>query len=252
MKMMPIVGLAVGLTVASSTAAQAARITLDFDAFIPAERIDNPAAEVLPPFFSEFSGDNRGFSLEATRSGQSRLFSQVVIDTESPDLVVSSFVEGGTSTGFLQQNGIEISQSAPVPAKGNFTATRVDDRTINLVATARATNPLITNFLPPNVDVAPAEFSYDIDLTLLDDGIGYELEGMTRAYPNYSVFLNGASILQNRTEHANRPELLEIVEPVSGRGKVSVDEPANVLGLSLVALCAIATFGSKRRDRTSF
>ncbi len=234
-------GLLLGsLTVAP--AAQAARLTLDFDAFIPTERVANPAVDLLPPFFTEFVGDNRGFSLEATRNGQSRLFSQVVIDTQSPDLIVSSFAEAGTSVGFLEQNGVEVSQSDKTTPVSSFEATRVGENSIKLKVAAQATNPLIEKFLPPDIETTPAEFIYDIDLTLSDDGIIYDLTGTNRAYPNYSVFLNGEPILLNPTDDVNNPELLNVIESVQASGKVSVaavNEPSSLLGLGLIAIAVL-------------
>lgn len=204
-----------------ATTARASRLTLDFDAFIPAERIANPAVE-LPPFFAEFLGDNRDFSLEATRNGQSRLFSQVVLDTESLDLIVSSFAEAGTSVGFLEQDGVEVSLSDKTTPTSFFEATRLDDSSIRLEVAVSGINPLIKKFLPPDVEAAPAEFVYEIFLTLSDDTIGYKLVGTNRAYPNYSVFLNGKPILQKRTEDANNPKLLDVFDPVDISGELAV------------------------------
>ena len=227
MKMFRLIGLFLG-AIAIAPEAQTELLTLDFDAFIPTERVTNPAAEILPPFFTEFAGDNRDFSLEATRNGQSRLFAQVVLDTESPDLIVSSFAEAGTSTGFLEQNGVEVSQSDKTTPISSFEATRVDERNIRLKVTVRGKNPLIENFLPPDTETSPAEFIYDIDLTLCDEGISYDLVGTNRAYPSYSVFLNGEPILQNPADDVDNPELLGILEPVNATGTVSraaADEP---------------------------
>ena len=243
---------AIGTIIAILTAtpaAQATQLTFDFDAFIPTERVTNPAAELLPPFFKEFAGDNRDFSLDATRSGRSRLFSQVVIDTNNPDLIISSFAQAGTSTGFLEENGVEVSQSDRTTPISSFTATRIDARNIKLEVAVSGTNPLIDNFLPPDVENTPAEFIYDIDLTLSDSGIDYELAGTNRAYPNYSVFLNGEAILLNSTEDADNPELLRIIEPVEANGTVSVNEPPSWLGLGLLAIVGLRKHRRSRRSK---
>lgn len=227
--------------VAIAPDAQAARLVLDFDAFIPTERVVNPAAERFPPFFTAFAGDNRDFSLEATRKGQSRLFSQVVLDTDSPDLIVSSFAEAGTSIGFLEQDGVEVSQSDKTTPTSSFKATRVDERNIKLEVAVSGTNPLIEKFLPPDlppdVEISPAEFIYDIDIALSDNGVSYDLTGTNRAYPSYSVFLNREPILQNPADGDN-PELLGVIEPVNASGSISaiaVNEPSPLFGLGLVA-----------------
>lgn len=246
MKINKVIGVFAAV-LAAAPAAQATQLTFDFDAFIPTERVTNPAAELLPPFFTEFKGDNRDFSLEATRSGRSRLFSQVVIDTENPELIISSFAQAGTSVGFLEQDGVEVSQSDRTTPISSFTATRVDDRTIKLEVAARATNPLIDNFLPPDVENTPAEFIYDIDLTLSDNGVDYELVGTNRAYPNYSVFLNGEAILLSETEDAGNPELLRIIEPVEASGTVSVNEPNGLIGVGLLAIAGLI----KRKKRSN-
>ena len=234
--------------VAIAPTAQAAQIRLDFDAFIPSARVTNPVADTLPPFFTEFIGDDRGFSLEATRNGQSRLFSQVILDTDMPNPLVSSFTEAGTSVGFLQQDGIETSQSLQDTPTSSVEATRIDEQTILLEIEAQAVNPLIEAFIPPEieVEVPPAEYVYDIELTLLDGAIDYALSGTTKAYPNYSAFLNGVPILQNEID-SDDSNLLCVIEPVSASGTVAVNEPANLLGLCLVS--AAIAFGSKANRR---
>ena len=238
MKTSKVIGLIFAI-VTVAPPAQAARLTFDFDAFIPTKRVTNPAAELLPPFFTEFKGDDRDFSLEATRNGQARLFSQVVLDTDSPDLIASSFAEAGTSVGYLEENGIEVSQSDRTTPISSFAATRVSDRNIKLEVAVRGTNPLIDKFLPPDVENTPAEFIYNIDLTLSDDGIDYELAGTNRAYPSYSVFLNGEPILLNPANDVDNPELLGVIEPVEARGTVAVDEPVGLLGLGLLAIAGL-------------
>lgn len=242
-----VVGLTLALATLSPTT-QAAQITLDFDAFIPTERVSNPAAETLPPFFTEFVGDDRGFSLEATRSGQSRLFSQVVLDTEAPDSLVSSFTGGGTTIGFLQQDGTEVSQTAEASSFSHIEAVRTSNSTISLKVEARAANPLIEAFVPPEIEVPPAEYIYDIELTLLNDAIGYELVGTNRAYPNYSAFLNGEPILQNAFD-ANDAALLSVIEPVSSSGIVAVNEPVGLLGLGAASLVMLVGFCRRARNR---
>ena len=249
MKTSRVIGLIFAF-VTAAPAAQAARLTFDFDAFIPTKRVANPAAELLPPFFTEFKGDNRDFSLDATRNGQARLFSQVILDTDSPDLIASSFAEAGTSVGYLEENGIEVSQSDRTTPISSFTATRVSDRNIRLEVAVRGTNPLIDKFLPPDVENTPAELIYTIDLTLSDSGIGYELIGTNRAYPSYSVFLNEEPILLNPANDVDNPELLGVIEPVRASGTVAiepvrasgtvaVDESVSLLGLGLLAIAGL-------------
>lgn len=68
------------VVVIEATPALAANIALYFDAFIPDERVINPVAEVLTPFYTSFIGDNREFDLEATQAGQARLFTRVLLD----------------------------------------------------------------------------------------------------------------------------------------------------------------------------
>lgn len=234
MKSLRILGMAASLA-AIAPSAQAAQLRLAFDAFIPTARVNNPAVDVLPPFFTEFTGDNRDFDLDATLNRQARLSTQVVLDTEAPDLIVSSSTEGGTSVGFLLEDGVETSQSAQAQATDSIEATRISDREILLKVAARATNPLIDQFLPPDVEAEPAEYVYDIKLTLLEDGIGYDLTGTNRAYPSYSVFLNQTPILLNPADGED-PTLLTNLEPVNASGVVAVNEPANCLPLGLAGV----------------
>ncbi len=75
----------VNVVLTEATPASAAILSLYFDAFIPEERAPNPVSEVLPPFYTSFIGDDRGFDLEATQSGQARLFTQVLLDLEADE-----------------------------------------------------------------------------------------------------------------------------------------------------------------------
>jgi len=76
-----------------------------------------------------------------------------------------------------------------------------------------------------------------------------------RAYPNYSVFLNGSPIFQNEIE-SNDSGLLSVVEPVSASGSVplsesaAVNEPANLLGLGAAGLAMVGYRQSKRSPQT--
>lgn len=215
--------------------AEAVQIKLGFDAFIPTARVANPLAEVLPPFFTEFIGDNRSFSLEATRNGEARLFSQVVLETDNPNLILSAFSEAGTTVGFRLENGVEVSQSARTTPISSIEAARTGENEIFLKVAASATNPLIDDFLPPEVEVFSAEYIYDIRLTILSNGIGYDLVGTNREFPNYSVFLNQAPILLNPANGTDSL-LLGNIEPVSAKGTVTVSEPAVLLALGLTSL----------------
>ncbi|MEO1637500.1 MAG: PEP-CTERM sorting domain-containing protein [Cyanobacteria bacterium J06631_9] len=251
MNKLTIVSVALGLSTIAP-AARAAKLTFNFDAFIPTPRVANPVADVLPPFFTEFTGDGRGFDFEATRNGESRLFTEVVLDTEADNPLVSAFTSGGLSVGFLTVDGVEVSQSAQAIATSTVSATRLSDRQLSLQIAASTQNPLIVNFLPPEVPaeaVAPAEYIYDVELELFDDGVGYELTGTNREYPSYSAFLNGTPILTNPAG-AGGSSLLEVIEPVSASGFVSlpkatdVNEPATLLGLGLAA----AAIAYKKRN----
>lgn len=235
MKYLKAIGIVFSL-VTTAPAAQAAQITFAFDAFIPTARVDNPAADTLPPFFTEFIGDNRGFDLEATLNGEARLSTQVVIDPDAPELIVSDFTKTGTSVGFLVEDGVEKSQSDRSTPTSSVEARRVSDREILLKVAASGTNPLIDNFLPPGVENTPAEYTYDITLTLLDEGIGYNLVGTNREYPSYSVFLNQTPILQNPA-NGEDAQLLGKIEPVSATGVISVNEPVSILALGLASIC---------------
>ena len=213
MKKLQSFGLALGI-VLLSPAAQAAQLTFAFDAFIPSPRVVNPVAEVLPPFFTEFVGDDRDFDVDATLNGEARLFTQVVLDTEAPNPLVSSFSEAGTTVGFLMQDGLERSQSAQTTPTSAVQATRTGENEILLQVLARATNPLIDDFLPPEIPVPPAEYVYDITLMLLDGRVAYDLTGTTRAFPNYSVFLERTPLLLNPA-NGDDSQLLAVIEPVS-------------------------------------
>ncbi|MGB3533887.1 MAG: hypothetical protein WBA13_10265 [Microcoleaceae cyanobacterium] len=245
MKLLKKIGIILGILAIPSTA-QAAQLTLGFDAFIPTARIANPAAEVLPPFFTEFIGDNRDFNLEATTNGQSRLFTQVILDSEAPNPLVSTFSGTGTTIGFLIENGIEVSQSAKGTPTSSVEATRIGDNEILLEVAARAVNPLIENFLPPDVEGIPAEYTYDIVFDFSDDKIQYELTGTNREYPSYSVFLNQTAILLNPAngEDAN---LLGNIEFVTASGTISVDEPGTLS--ALIAVGASLLVGYKKMNR---
>ncbi|MEO1621149.1 MAG: PEP-CTERM sorting domain-containing protein [Cyanobacteria bacterium J06632_3] len=255
MNKLTIISITLGLSMIAP-AARAAKLTFNFDAFIPAPRVVNPVADVLPPFFTEFTGDGRGFDFEATRNGESRLFTEVVLDTEAEDPLVSASTSGGISVGFLTVDGVEVSQSAQAIATSTVSATRLSDREILLQVAARTQNPLIVNFLPPEVPaeaVAPAEYIYDIALELSDDGVSYELTGTNRGFPSYSAFLNGTPILANPAGDEGS-SLLEVLEPVSTSGFVevseatNVNEPATLLGLGIVA----AAIARKRKHLTPF
>lgn len=246
MKNLPILVMALGLA-AIAPAAQAAQFTLTFDAFIPTARVDNPAAEVLPPFFTEFIGDNRDFDLNATINGEARLSTQVVLDTDRPELIVNSSSEAGTTIGFLVADGVETFQSDRTTPISSVEATRVSDHEILLRVAASATNPLIDNFLPPEVVVPPAEYIYDIALTLLDEGIGYNLNGTNREFPSYSVFLNQTPILLNPA-NGEDPNLLGNIESVSASGVVAVNEPGNLLALGLASAGLLIVSGKTRRE----
>lgn len=245
MKSLNMFAIALGL-VAIAPSAQAARLNLAFDAFIPTARVGNPAVETLPPFFTEFIGDNRGFDLDATLNREARLSTLVVLDTDLPDPIVSSSTEAGTTIGFLLEDGVETSLSDRTQPTSSVEATRISDREILLSVAASATNPLIEKFLPPDIAVPPAEYIYDITLTSLDDGIGYDLVGTNREYPSYSVFLNQTPILLNPAngEDAN---LLANVEPVSATGIVAVYEPGNLLALGLAGLGLLVHAGRNRK-----
>ncbi|MEL7225440.1 MAG: PEP-CTERM sorting domain-containing protein, partial [Cyanobacteria bacterium J06576_12] len=132
---------------------------------------------------------------------------------------------------------------APAIATSTVSATRLSDREISLQVAASTQNPLIVNFLPPEIPaeaVAPAEYIYDIALEISDDGVGYDLTGTNRGFPSYSAFLNGTPILTNPAG-AEGSSLLEVIEPVSASGFVEVpeatdvNEPATLLGLGLAA-----------------
>ena len=161
MNRVKILGMTLGLAVIAP-AAQAAQLTFNFDAFIPTPRIVSPVAEVLPPFFTESVGDVRDFDLAATQNGKARLFTEVVLDTEAADPLVSSFTGGGTTVGFLFQDGVETSQSAKGTPTSSVTATRLSDSQIFLEVAASIANPLIEGFVPPGTVVPPAEYAYDI------------------------------------------------------------------------------------------
>lgn len=245
MKSLKAIGTIFGLLIAP-TAAQAAQISLGFDAFIPTARIANPVAQTLPPFFTEFIGDNRDFDLDATLSGKARLSTQVVLDTDAPDLLVSMSSTAGTTVGFLQQAGVEVSQSDRTTPVSSVEAVRISDREILLKVAASATNPLITNFLPPEIEVPPAEYVYDITLTLLEGGIGYDLVGTNREFPSYSVFLNQTPILLNPAD-AEDATLLGNLESVSASGIVAVNEPTNLVALGVMSLVLLT--GCKQYSR---
>ena len=243
MKRFEIVGLTLSLSLIAP-ASRAAQLTLNFDAFIPTPRIANPVANELPPFFTEFIGDDRDFDLVATQNGEARLFTEVVLDTDAPDPLVSSSTGGGTTVGFLIQDGVEVAQSAQAPTASSVTATRLSDNQILLEVAASATNPLIENFLPSDISVPPAEYVYDITLTQQADGLAYDLVGTNREYPSYSVFLNEVPILLN-TANGDDSTLLSNVESVSTSGVLlnpeaaAVAEPATLLGIGLVAAVII-------------
>lgn len=221
-KLLKTAGLVCGM-LALAPSVQAAQLTFGFDAFIPTPRVVNPVADVLPPFFTEFIGDDRDFDVDATLNGEAHLFTQVVLDTDAPDLIVSTDSGSGTTIGFLIEEGVEVFQSAQATPTVAVEATRVSEDEILLEVAARATNPLIENFLPPEVEVFPAEYIYDIALTFLDEGISYDLTGTTREYPSYSVFLNRSPLLLNPA-NGEDSLLLGNIEPVSASGIVPVSE----------------------------
>lgn len=237
MKNLPMIGMAFGI-VAIAPAAQAAQLSLAFDAFIPTARVINPVADVLPPFFTEFIGDNRDFDLNATLNQEARLSTQVVLDTDTPDLIVSSSTVAGTTIGFLLENGVETSLSDRTEPISSVEATRISDSEILLKVAASATNPLVDNFLPPDVIVPPAEYVYDVALTFLDEGIGYDLVGVNREYPSYSVFLNQTPILLNAANGTD-PNLLANIESVSAQGIVAVHEPRGLFGLFALGAASV-------------
>lgn len=245
MRLLRNIGVILSLLTIAPTA-QATQLTFGFDAFIPTARVDNPLAETLPPFFTEFIGDDRDFDLEATLSGQSRLFTQVVLDTDAPNPLVSTVSGSGTTVGFLMENGTEVSQSAQATPTSSVEVTRINPNEILLKVAASATNPLIDNFLPPDVEAIPAEYIYDIALTFLDNEIEYELTGTNREYPSYSVFLNQTPILLNPANGENAL-LLGNVETVNASGTVSVNEPGMLLALGMMG--ASLLIGQKKINR---
>lgn len=233
MNRLSVIGLFVSI-VGMAPAASAAQLIFGFDAFIPTARVDNPLAEVLPPFYTEFIGDDRDFDRDATLNGEARLFTQVVVDTDAPDLIVSTFTAAGTTLGFFVEDGVEVTQSAQATPTSRVEARRMDPNTIRLAVAASATNPLIENFLPPDAEAFPAEYRYDITVTLRDDSIHYSLIGTTREYPSYSVYLNQAPLLLNPADGEDA-RLLGNLEPVSATGVVPIPEPAMLLALGMVS-----------------
>ena len=211
----------------------AATIQLFFDAFIPEERAINPAADILPPFYTSFIGDNRGFSSSATRAGEARLFTNVTLDLDAPEPLIGSFTDTSTTIGFRLEDGVEVADEFKSTPSSNVTATR-DENIITLDVFAEARNPLIEQNLPPDIETPPAQYDYQITLEQTENAIDYTLTGFTRAYPAYSVYLEDAPILLNPTVPDSN--LLFVEEPIAEiQGQIvqtkPVDEPANFTGL---------------------
>ena len=214
----------------------AATIQLFFDAFIPDERVANPAADILPPFYTSFIGDNRGFSSSATQAGEARLFTNVTLDLDASEPLIDTFTDTSTTIGFRSEGGVEVADEFKSTPNSSVTATR-QDNLITLDVFAEARNPLIEQNLPPDIETPPAQYSYQITLEPKNNAIAYTLTGFTRAYPAYSVYIEDTPILLNPTVPDSN--LLFVTEPIAEiQGQIalteSVNEPANFIGLLLL------------------
>ncbi|MDY6902268.1 MAG: hypothetical protein SWZ49_29990 [Cyanobacteriota bacterium] len=228
-----------GFVLFSPLPAAAATIKLYFDAFIPEKRAVNSAADVLPPFYTSFIGDARDFDLNATIDGQSRLFTQVTLDTAAENPLIDTFTNTSVTIGFREENGVEVADELKSVPTSNVTANRVDN-SIVLHVFAEARNPLIEQNLPPDIDTPPASYDYQIILTQTENLIDYTLTGSTRAYPAYSVFIEDTPILLNPAGETS--DLLFVTEPIRQRqGQItqtpeSIPEPPSVIGFLILAL----------------
>ena len=227
----------------------AATIQLFFDAFIPEERAINPAADILPPFYTSFIGDNRGFSNSATRSGEARLFTNVTLDLDAPEPLISSFTDTSTTIGFRLEEEIEVADEFKSTPNSRVTAIR-NDNSIILDVFAEARNPLIEQNLPPDIETPPAQYDYQITLEPTENAIAYTLAGFTRAYPAYSVYIEDTPILLNPTVPDSN--LLFLTEPIAEtRGQIaiatSVSEPANFTGLLVLGSLLLFSKGKNQK-----
>ena len=225
----------------------AATIQLFFDAFIPEERVINPAADILPPFYTSFIGDNRGFSSSATQAGEARLFTTVTLDLDAPEPLINTFTDTSTTIGFRLEEGIEVADELKSTPNSSVTAVR-DDNLITLDVFAEARNPLIEQNLPPDIETPPAQYDYQITLEQTENALDYTLTGFTRAYPAYSVYIEDTPILLDPTVPDSN--LLFVEEPIAEiQGQIarteSVNEPANFIGLSILG----ALLYSSRRKK---
>jgi hypothetical protein len=228
----------VTIVMIEATPTPAATLALYFDAFIPEERAPNPASEVLPPFYTSFIGDNRGFDLEATQSGQARLFSRVVLDLEADKPLIESFTDTSPSVGFRIENGEEVSDTLKSASTSVITATRSGDE-ILLNVFAEARNPLIELFLPPDAPpVPPAQYDYQILLAGTGNFLDYTLSGTTREYPAYSTYIADTPVLLNLSgDNPVQLGVIEPIEPIQGQiaiAPTAVPEPTPLAGLAML------------------
>ena len=201
----------------------AATIQLLFDAFIPDERVINSVADVLPPFYTSFIGDNRNFDVNATKSGQARLFSSVILDLETENPLISTFTDTSVSVGFRIENGLEVADELKSVPTSNITAIRQGDSII-LDVFAEARNPLIEVNLPPGLETPPAQYDYRVILTQTENLLEYTLTGTTKAYPAYSVFIEDQPILLNTA--GDESDLIFVTETIAEiQGQIDIPEP---------------------------
>ncbi len=228
----------VNVVLTEATPASAAILSLYFDAFIPEERVPNPLSEVLPPFYTSFIGDDRGFDLEATQSGQARLFTQVLLDLEADEPLISSFTDTSPTVGFRIENGEEVSDTLKSAPTSAITATRSGDA-ILLNVFAETRNPLIEVFLPPDAPpVPPAQYNYQISLARTGNFLDYTFSGTTREYPAYSAYIADTPLLLNPSgEEPFQLDVIEPIEPIQGRialASTTVPEPTTLAGLAIL------------------
>ncbi len=223
----------------SPQSAKAATIQLFFDAFIPDERAANSAADVLPPFYTSFIGDNRGFDFNATQKGLARLFTNVTLDLEAENPLINTFTDTSVTVGFRLENGQEVADELKSFPTSRVTANRLEN-SIVLDVFAEARNPLIEQNLPPDIETPPAQYDYEIILTQTENLLDYTLTGTTRAYPAYSIFIEQTPILLNPA--GDTPDLLFVTEPISQRqGQIaivseSIPEPPTLIGLLIMGV----------------
>ena len=217
--------------------AKAATIELFFDAFIPDARAINSAADVLPPFYTSFIGDDRGFDVLATKRGKARLFTSVTLDLAAKNPLIDTLTDTSVTIGFRLEDGKEVADELKSVPTSNITATRQNDSII-LDVFAEARNPLIEQNLPPNIETPPAQYDYQIILSQTENFLEYTLTGTTRAYPAYSVYIEETPILLNPA--GDNPDLLFVSEPINlQQGEItltaeSIPEPFSSIGLLIL------------------